>query len=382
MNNNGANNNNDNNNNNNNHDVTRAMTPPRYMRDKNRRAWENSITCPTHHGPPYPLPWRSGHDMDHDMLQPFCPRELYVGYIPLPFFSIPMWPCTWNDTVKGKPGTCYNDKEHPERFSSLFCVKCKQRVRMGQVVLYMISGFYIHAPNTPVMSSDVRLVCTLCAHHDMAQLSYIPYILSIQLGTRMEPFKKSVLSQEDVFTRRKYACIACDSTNGSRVILNANRRRMILCHRKACVHTFAAMFHTRPLYFGGYPYMSAKQRIRELLMQLAQDQRDGDNLIRFMRWIYCAQCHVPINRADFLECGKCQSVLFCSIECAKRGLKQHQTWCIGWQSWFDAARLIVLHMRSVSLAQTVSVEADLVGRIDALILQKRGRAEGGSVYNI
>lgn len=382
------------------HTPAQALQKRRSAPDRENRKWENSLLNPGATGPEYPLPW-DGNDIEEWTVSGYQDTQLTSAYLPLPFYSYPMWPVEWNAKRQGHAvQTHYNDAEHPERFANLFCVQCNERVYMGQLVIHFVSGLR-RKNNQPGITSDARLLCPDCMppwsgkalvaalennmRTTIGHLSYFPFMLLAQttVDKLLDPWKRSIMEKELEFLKLQHQCIICRRTGIHNRLRTTRGRTVTICMPRTdevedsyCLSVFYDMLTHDSPHCMAYPCVPSYERLVTLLFHLrfeypnrpkTNDHHLPNNIVSFLRWEYCTTCFRNMRDAkEAFECGVCYRVQYCSAKCANKDHELHKTICQPWRDVFQPDHLVILHERSISLKEAL----DILQRVeDALALR-------------
>lgn len=305
-------------------------------------------------------------------------HQVTSGYILLPFYSFPMWPQEWNAPKHGKPDERYDDKQHPERFATLFCVRCMRQTQVGQLAVHVVSGL-LRETHQPGLTTNARLLCTQCMppwtadvlltadRTDVHHLSYYPFMLlaQVELDRVLDPWKSDVMAREVEWMNRTQMCVVCRRMGVTRKLRMPSNRSIPICMDTAarCLLAFYYMLLGDPQHYLTYPRMSSIERIRTLLYHLAHENVNHNhpsdypltnNLNARLRWEYCSTCFESMKDATATyECTVCYRVQYCSTKCANKNHLKHRAHCRPWRSLFRSDAFVVLYNRSVRFSDAL-----------------------------
>lgn len=291
-----------------------------------RYTFEEDRKCPD-----YKVPWDAKSIEDEmNTILPF--DKLFIAYLPLDFYTMPLWPSNRDQWTGPFDGIFY------------FCVQCHNPCDCGAQLcmeFFMPSEMEEHEHNKYPWSWLPRLRCRNCIldsdNTELRNLAYFPHAIYMEevIGAEINKALTTFASTRKKATSKyKSICKVCDKP-----IKKKNHKWCSpLCHQ---YYLFIQKLNNPPLQGG----TTGLFQLMELFDMFKRFDTDINAALCFTD--ICARYKVSIKPCrregnQYIKCKKCHRVAFCSKRC--RNINEHSTGhkcTVSWDKVFDTPIIIL-----------------------------------------
>lgn len=284
--------------------------------------------------PDYEVPF-SAASIEEAMQETLSTRDLFIAYLPLDFYTMPLWPKKRKQWTTAYEGIFY------------YCVDCKKPCNCGAQVCMEFFLPALMDPSNHISYNDdddmypwswlPRLRClrcvTLAGDADMRSLTYFPHpiflekIIGAEISKALTQLNSSRLKQKNDREKHK-SCQVCD-----RPMLKTKSRRKKKSRKKAGKDPFIGLLYCSEECKQHYDFMrhmvdeskvtidrgtTGLFQLFELFDTFKECQID---INKAMSWtsvcnrhrVHLKPCKKPGN--EHLICNGCHRVVYCSKRC-------------------------------------------------------------------
>ena len=309
--------------------------------DWHRYSTKDDITCCS-----YPIPF-TDRDLREDMKKCLGTERLFISFIPLDFFTLPMWPKHPKDWDSPYEGIFYN------------CLQCHRFTGpVAQLCLQFFFPAFIDI--SPVLDEQSwswlpRVICSECSKNTaIHQLTFFPFCMftprliadeidvGIQQITQDRALQKLVPQEQPLF------CIMCSKPLPVRG--RKNRKRRIRTGTRGYCSTICVATHR----FIKQQYQDNLESERttglfQLLDLFEAFEEYRVDLNRALCWNTLCNMYDNHEQSHFYKptdptytCTRCHRVSYCSITCRNMDRANGTHVCTAsWDSIFTFERLVI-----------------------------------------
>ena len=264
----------------------------------------------------------SAKDLRYLILSEFEPTQVATACLPIPFWSVPMWPFNPKHAKSAWAYACY------------YCPVCEQVVTNTQQPWRICIQFIIGRRRDGYydFSWICRLLCGLCSPRD-GNCSIYPNILHARedLKDVLRPILKDF---DDRWSGD--VCIVCEHKLKKRITVG-----IPICNEPDCIKTIPMMNSM----LGGGDYaeslvnISPRARTKNMMDYFRKCRLD---ICTPLRWKVCHRNGCLNQSSSTIVCNMCRRVAYCSKKCEQLAESSHVKGCTSYLSVWDAEKLLFI----------------------------------------
>lgn len=279
--------------------------------------------------PSYKLPFERA-DFEEEIKQKFKCDDLCYGYVPLGFYTVPMWP--------------YEREDCKSVYDTLFvqCVECDRRcVGPCQLCLQFIFPRVINLDRSYQWTWIPRVRCSGCTHgagvEKLEELVYFP--LAIRFHAIVAKLM-DISNAAFALCNKKVArhCFVCEAPISKTQHKRSKKEfKVPLCRLPQCAQSHALAKEISPAYVQVDPVIPGLFRMFDIIDVFRENTLDVNGALQLQTCDHCKRRGKPS-----IKCNQCHRVTFCSVRCKKIQSRKHAKHCnFHWESTFDRANVVI-----------------------------------------